>query len=613
MRQVKADADEDRRRKQAEQQEQLQGLYRQQEEALRKKRGPTHRQSDSGRAAGTDHRESYGALPYTMGVPDCDAGHSLGVDVGAGPRQSQTKLPMHDTTDGGVAEGAARQSPRRRSGFADVDELPAGAHARAEILRSSPVPVGNASASSPSWRPGSSNSNTPAGTSKVVSRGRRGASPANSRRDGDVAKLKVDPALVATEQARVADGCDGRYGTESGRADEGGADLTGLRGASGSSLVFPAAAQAGRERLRPSASDGEPPLRTRSSLVPVSSATLFPPNPADASAEVVAGNATTESEACGLRTSSAVGVNGSTTRGSAAVAADGSAMRGAPQDEMDAFVTSWQTEHLRRRSHRWSLNQTNPPQRDTLGGSVAKDGYPRSPSAPTISRSPPRDLLRSSRARSTNDAGTIFGNADELEDSLVATSRMIDPSLPLLPPVGVAGAVGGRRRRRSVGQGLAGNGADPSEQSLTSDSMLFYLSGQQQEPTGAPAPSSATAGSGKKTQAGATSRFRRTTREVGVCGQALGNKGREATGAPSLATSLSSPGRGLGQQQEDNEHGQMSPLTRLLAETPVRLAAGGPYVNHDGDAGIFIVDTVDVRCIFMGGIFMDLTQQWRLR
>lgn len=144
---------------------------------------------------------------------------------------------------------------------------------------------------------------------------------------------------------------------------------------------------------------------------------------------------------------------------------------------------------------------------------------------------------------------------------------------------------------------------DLNEQSLTSDSILFYLSGQQREATADKAPA---AGAGRASTNGrplsrsrasgnATAAPRvgsrlgremlRDSSEDG--GGAGGDRGYGSDGGgsgagaappgetrPLSTLSLQVPGDSVQLEEEDD---MMSPLTRLLAETPVRLAPAGDF------------------------------------
>lgn len=601
LREMKTTADEERRRKQVEQQERLQSLYRQQEEALKKKRGAAgnaHRQLNGGGGVGSDNRDGPRAPSYDMSVHDIDEGN-LGPDPGIW--KSQAKQPV-DVGDGGLVGGVAHQILRRRSNIADVDELPAGAQARAEILRSSPPLTGDvASTTSPSWRPGPGNGkNSPvAGDSFIPREMRRGGSPATNRRHGnDRGSPEIDLAASATATKEVR-GSTYSTGRAVGSIN---AHLLDVRGGKGRTAL-PETPPAGGKPLRSLTDQDEPPLRTRSLLVPVSSDTLFPAHPADPTAEADA--RATQASALSVRGSELGGfgyatrVRESESQAVVAKAVDREApTRAAPQDEMDAFVTSWQTEHFRRRIQEGSLVDFHPPQKQNAQDRrVAQYGYlPGSSPGSTAFRSLPHDLPRSSRVppdtriRGVGEYGD--GKGAELEESLFATSRMIDSSLPLPPPAAECVSAVGREgeQRGMAGQDVVGEGLDASEQSLTSDSMLFYLTGQQQEPREAPAslPTS-------------TARERRNTEtRGGARGKTPDRRGQEFLGdrrgngyraSPPVTTSLLSQGQGIGLEEAGSEN-QLSPLTRLLAETPVRLAIGGPRPKHAADSGV-------CRCFFL--------------
>lgn len=644
--QLEAAAEEERRRKQAEQQEQLDGLYRQQEEALRKKRGggggsgggrqlnDTEDSSSSSRAAADPRAPAYGGSS-TPSFDDNGGDEAVApgyfasdghVGGGSGLRQSQSQRQQRhvadatpvDSSRGAIRGGGRGQTPRRWSSVPDVDDLPAGAQARAQVLRSSPPQPttargggggvgdggGGTSARSPSsWRPGSASSERHGNRSPG---GAAAAATANRRFNMEYSMEETghEGDAPAAEQNRV-------------RTTRAVACGSGGRGSGTAATATAAAAPAG------------PPLQARSSLVPVSSTTLFPPFLADVDTDTKAHASTDVPPLTRINDPRLV------LQQSFAGNEPGGGIRyrdnddaGPPQDEMDAFVTRWQDEHLRRRGRR-SQGQSQ----QGVGGEMAEVNGHRpvsfSPGGRTICSSPSRSVLvGSSRARGSMNSIRARGSAGpggkvgELEESLAATSRMVNPPfLPLGGRVGGGAALAtaggsdgddGRQPQgpvRHLGGGGGGGGgggdrggeADLSEQSLTSDSILFYLSGQQQEEPLAVGEGRASANHGgatsttNRTYSGiATGRLRSgrvQTSEMdemgeGRRGYGLTSRGRVAEvgtiadrGDPLGATPsmLLPPGRGVSAQREedDGDHGQMSPLTRLLAETPVRLKAPG--------------------------------------
>lgn len=172
----------------------------------------------------------------------------------------------------------------------------------------------------------------------------------------------------------------------------------------------------------------------------------------------------------------------------------------------------------------------------------------------------------------------------------------------------------GKAQRQRPGEG-GGGAANLSEQSLTSDSILFYLSGQQRESmaeataaTMASASSSSPMGAagrfsaadGAEAAAALKSRgsgipaasrlgFTRESSEAYGGGGERGYNGWEdesaANGAGGLrgATASSPQPARSARRGEHSDQGQMSPLTRLLAETPVRLRAPGDLRPNRGD------------------------------
>eukprot|EP00903_Cladosiphon_okamuranus_P009760 g9279.t1 len=608
QRRLEADAEEGRRRKQAEQQEQLEGLYRQQEAALRKKRGGGGgRHSNDGEVDKNPRAPAYGGSPSALDGSR-EAATPAGfpsngdIDVDGDLRQRQMRhrqrratdlAPPRDRIGLGSVSGIDLETPRRRSNVPDVDDLPAGAQARAQVLRSSPPDrSGGGGGGGPGAMP------TPrAGSASSARRGK--ASPAASAaRD----RFKGGSGLEGTNSP-MADGVRGRTRTA-------GVALDGSAGGT---------------------SPG-PPLQTRSLLVPVSSAALFPPFPADNTAAAAAAGDDAEAVLPFLREddrsrpmqqsfASSEG-RGANLHDPAVTASPGgfSCARGAseppPQDEMDAFVTKWQDKHLRRRGFQGQRHQHHgvamPP--------GSNERHPSSsPAGRTICRSPSRSLLGVSRAlggyasggRGHGSAvpGGRTGELGELEESLAATSRMVDPpSLPRPPPsishagenVGAGG--GGQAQGRLGGGGGGGGGVDRegegeanlSEQSLTSDSILFYLSGQQRESMqdAAATPSSSMPAAGRSSATnGALSKSRssrisasplglpRESSDVdggGDYGYGWENIGDSRVMGDLQGVNASSGrlARSVQSGEEDGDQGQMSPLTRLLAETPVRLKAG---------------------------------------
>lgn len=442
VRRLEAAAEEERRQKQAEQQKQLQGLYRQQEEALRKKRpgGGSARRSSVGSNENVDQES-------TTRVPACD-----------GAALSQATVSSYSSP--GVI--AAHQMPRRNNA-GDIDDLPAGAQARAEILRTSPRGGDSGvSAPTPSLRP------SPRESIPVLSPSPR------TRFGGSSSRLAVDRGHNVDSMV----GSRARMPAGSHRSSE--------------------YAPSKRELFQDSVIE-EPQLRTHSSLMPVFNESLFPADHTvtnlhtsldtsarsslQTSALSMAWNEGTKGMHAGNRaTSSANPYDDRRRDHRRKTVVDAFAPRSAaapPQDEMDAFVTSWQTEHLRRRNSNHGL--TSEREREGLFAPVIS---PRPP--PSIS--PPRNPLRSSRARSsTSRRGGAWGPPPELEESLAATSRLVDlPRALPLPPTAAASSdrtKSPRCRPRSGlgGEDEVGDSIEACDRSLTSDSVLYYLTDQQQE------------------------------------------------------------------------------------------------------------------------------------
>ncbi|CAN0041213.1 unnamed protein product [Ectocarpus sp. 4 AP-2014] len=604
LRQVEVEAEEERRRKQLEQQQQLQGLYRQQEEALRKKRVGGGGRRQSPKNDGED--AAYSRAPAHGGsTPVANDSSSVGVAAGYFPPSHgggrgdndirQGELQHRHAIDGAFpsgrgggnaigGSGGGRQA-RHRSSIPDVDDLPAGAHARAQVLRSSPpnrTPADTSTPSPSSWRPVSARSAVGGGGGGLVSKERRGGR---------------SPAAAAADDF-----------------DEG----TGRRGdASAAEESFP-----GRRRTTPAPAFGDnrddgargSPLRARSTLVPLSSPTLFPPFPGDTDADIARGP---PADSPGLEQESFAGGRGAAHRDRVSPAAGAAGGVHPPQDEMDMFVTRWQVEHLRG-GRKADGNDYCLPSSSSFS----------SPGGRAVCLSPSRGALpaRSSRAngvvRGRGSAAVPGGNAGELEESLAATSRMVNPPSLARPPTGAhddgegdGGRSGTRsRRRRPAGppSGVEDDAADLSEQSLTSDSILFYLSGQQQESMAASPPMVA-----EEVTGGQYAKSGRTleSRGSGIATNRLGKEssqvdgrdypweGRSSAAGAARPSTLTSPrtgasaradGGGGGGGGGGGDGGQMSPLTRLLAETPVRLqaasgasAASGAHaasgVNAPGD------------------------------
>ena len=614
QRRLEADAEEGRRRKQAEQQEQLEGLYRQQEEALRKKRGGGRHPNDGGVGKGS-HAPAYGGSTSILDADSREraapAGHPSNgeVDVGGGLRQSQMQYLQQRRAAGiGGVSGAELATPRRWSNVPDVDDLPAGAQARAQVLRSSP----------PDRNGGGGTTSTPrAGSASSVRRG--SASPAASAASG---RLRGASGLAGTNSP-AAEGARGRTSPMATAFD---------RGVGGGA---------------PSG----PPLQTSSLLVPVSSPALFPPFPVDNADDTGAAAAALSREDDRhpmQRSFAASGGAGHPERHPVASSAGSMAGRvaaGPPQDEMDAFVTKWQDEHLRRRGFQGQRQHQQDGVVGVTSPGIANERHnPSSSSSPggrTICRSPPRSLLRGSphargyangggggRVRGSAVLAGKAGGRGELEESLAATSRMVNPpSLPRPPSIshagGSAGAGGdGRQAQQRTEGGFGGLGggedegaANLSEQSLTSDSILFYLSSQQRqsmaEDATAAAPSSPmAAGAGRfsgtkgaelKSRSAGISASRlglpRESSEVdggGEGGYGWGRKGSDGAGGFQGVNSSSPRLVGSVQREEGADRGQMSPLTRLLAETPVRFKAPGGLRPQPG------VDPTGMACARQG-------------
>lgn len=596
---MEAEAEQQRRRKQAEQQEQLQGLYRQQEAALKKKRGGAGGDADSRNT----RRSPDGGIASAYSketTPVPVYGDAFSTDANSCGFRSGATAPAAVGTPG---------TPRGFTTRVDFDDLPAGVQARAEILRTSPGGSGGRGApvSSLLWRPVSGNGNPPA--EPLSSRERQqGTSPASGEPFNKGAKVGAEhrPHL-GNAGGSSTDLRDSRHGDTGGRAI-GTVSSSGERWGRGGP-GFRESATSGRTssgRFEPE----EPPLPTHSSLLPVSSESLFPAySTADPHATLVRPREDIRRPSSSSRdwdrgpgaTAKPAGVSRDQALAAAAglgrlrqeTTTAGTPASGAaapPQDEMDAFVSSWQTEHLRRRgANEGSLTHKRERAHGTDGtGSGRAAGSPR----PTLSTSPSRDFLRSSRARS------IAGNHDDdwvprqkLEDSLAATSRLTDLPLPM-PPADTVGGVGGvgRGPLRSVlrdDSGGLNGGSEGSDRSLASDSMLYYLTDQQQEET---PPIRKGAGYTEQTLSEMLPGLRDKRKSYGE--RDWGDGAASGPSSPLEASAGPLLNRGNTGQLDGDEDGALSPLTRLLAVTDVRLGNenGSEFRrSHGKTPGMFFV------------------------
>lgn len=651
LRQIEADADAERRRKQAEQQAQLKGLYRQQEEALQRRRGggggsgggvaasresgvsvTPRRRSDGQHGIGAsvgvrlDERESPGAPAYATASPENDPWQSS--PPGFGPPGSQRGLArgQFDTADNNGANfsggnASRRIAPRTRRSLSDVDDLPAGAQARKEILQISPTMATTAAAAGLSesdlslrrgYGGGDHHPSEYGGERDIA-----GKMPESLPRTAGAASVLGVAAMEDSGASRACDGSRYSAGARRERRSLGtGADYAGAASGEYNSFAFHATAastmigDAHNPRRSFMTNEDEPPLRTRSSLVPVSSQTLFPKNPSETPGELLAAdhNAKEEGQSVASYSNGRDTQHLSDAEAIAAAAVEGSKTNDAndgntrggdgsfarePQDEVDAFMTSWQTDHFRRRGHRnGSLGDAQ------VGQAVAEHDGCATPWLDTaVPRSPRRYVPRSPGARSVKAAAesvhATSGDREEgeLEKSLVATSRMTESHIPLHLQARAGDdsrLVGGRRRRRGtresqiLGELEEEENMNASERSLTSDSMLFFLSGNQEQDSRDPP--AAPVHSTEATAAAAPDVTDYDNNEKYTA---------NSLGGPSPSTMIStgkllSRGRDAGRLQEEEEDGSMSPLTRLLAETPVRLEAGGGPRRRHQDSGTCI-------------------------
>lgn len=496
MRKMEAEQEEERRRKQEKEKAQLDSLYRQQEEALRKKRGgnntPLHRLG-----AGTSAR---------------DNSSSIRVQHAFSGSPYQDRMSSHAQYLTEIESSSSHDSPttpRSRGVPPDVNDLPAGAQARAQSLRSSPS-RSDPPATSSSCRPRSACSGNPAGGNFTPMTGRL----------ADVCTgLGSSVLLIPSDLPRSARALDSKRGAMR-REVVSGTYAGDNRCAKGVTSTAPSAFPVGR-RL-PSAVINEAPLRTRSAFVPVESTMLFPEvDYIDPAPQVVLSEGDSEM-------SLARGAGGDGDKALVGAShATGFASRDSPHDEIDAFISSWQ-DH-KGQSHRESLSaELAPHQVKTASGCKGFSGRPT-----TVAESAPFDGRTDSRAPNENRGGYGPGSDKEVGESGAMASRMMGPSTPLPPPVDEDA----RRLNHEP------------EQPLESDSMLLYPTWpDQQELPGT-----------------------------------LKSPPRIAAGVGSLSSA------------EREVEDEMSPLTRLLAETSLKL----PIDATAADYGAGMIFSVCVLCTFV--------------
>lgn len=471
MRQMEAEQEEERRRKQEKEKAQLDSVYRQQEEALRKKRG-------------------MGSTPL----------HRLGSDTSA--RDSRSSIVHHGLS--GSPSHHSPMTPRSRGVPLDVNNLPAGAQARAQSLRSSPP------ATSSLCRPRSLRSGNPAGRDFTSMVGRH----------ADVCTgIESSVPVVPPDVHRSARVLDSKRG-EMRRKAVNGTDASGDRCGKGVASTVPSAFPV--RKGPPSATTNEAPLRTRSAFVPVESTMLFPEvDYIDPAPQFVLSEGDSEmSLARGTDVDRVKALVGASH-------AAGFASRDSPRDKIDTLISSSQYRKGQNRRESPSA-ELAPHQVKTMSGCTTFSGV-----RATVGESSPFDGRTHSRALSENRGGYGPRSDREVGESLAMTSRMMEPSTLLPPP---------------VDEDERGLNHEP-EQPLESDSMLLYPAWQDRQ---------------------------------------------ELSG-----TLRSPPGKAVGMGSLTSEEGEvedeMSPLTRLLAETSVKLPVDATAPNY----GAGMIFSVCVLCAFV--------------
>lgn len=184
---------------------------------------------------------------------------------------------------------------------------------------------------------------------------------------------------------------------------------------------------------------------------------------------------------------------------------------------------------------------------------------------------PPRDDPGDSRAR-RREGLEASGKVPE-EGPLGASSFMV--SLPGRPSPSTK-AAGGRPRARDLTRGGAEDGPEAFEQPLASDSILFYLTEAQKEQEE------------RANQRVSRAHYRKSGGASTPGLPSARGRGVEADGEPSgsrlslrLASVSTEPEAGPGTDEEES----MSPLTRLLAATDVRLRRFDLGSSSDIDSG----------------------------
>lgn len=537
---MEAEAEEEKRRRQAKQQEQLEALYRQQEEALQKKRGGS---MDSGGV----RRSSDSGTPRNRSRQVMDRGFDAGQNKSPGSERAGQGSPAADEMTLGNDPVALRTPPNQPGGIKlDINDLPAGAHARAEVLRGVPS---RGKRESPPWENSEPREHH---VDKDLESDERGieAPPALARgiskEEDRVVHASTERGVVSRESRRRGSALLVSESRCHRRSDRDANEMPSRQETVG---ILPS-------------QDVEPPLRNHSTLLPISNATLFPSDPVEAPRLAAGSHGASGGYIPRRRRSIHVVDRPVAVKGRA-----GSSI-GAPEwsrktaegsgsgDEIDALVASWNTNPLRGRAVQSPLSRV----RGNVDGSRAAESCAGSPKL-TISSSPqPRASPRDSRAREQNRSSDGNGVSQEemLGEFMGSTSRQMGIRMP---PIQSAVIPGSKRHPRRGMTSAMEDGPDASEQSLTSDSVLYYLADSHREKTSEPS-TSVTAG-GSLLVADKAERTRRRRRWGRDC----------VTAPPVVVPPLRSP---LAEAEEEEDRGgdgheATSPLTRLLAQIDVRL------------------------------------------
>ncbi|CAN0014883.1 unnamed protein product [Discosporangium mesarthrocarpum] len=554
-RKMEEEAESERRQKQAEQQEQLQDLYRQQEEALQRRRGSSRlRPGMPGQS-----------LPGDSGGHGPGAG---GLDTPRSPRPPHSldateSLPSHPK---GVGYTNTSQGYLRANG-PSIDDLPAGADARAAVLQRTHLqeqsgPPGSATElrGPPFQERMRSREGQPQGLPGAGVGGRTGWAARGEHGSGLRRKMPQGNARGSGATRR------GEGRVETGAWGQGVGEVPEMK--------------------------DEPPLPTYSSLRPItgvgaanSGSTARPRATAQTQGLDPIFGASGVPEWPGGNDRPAPiqrvespgdvqqGLQGSQGGGGGGRKASAPVTAPDLDDEMDAFVISWQRNHLQRRSTASAtevgVGARQPHQGASFrevgtehGGLVASAGRAaggvetRRLSVPPVSS--PSLLIGGGRVGG-GGGGPGHGSThammddqhrhgEDLEESLAATSRLMGP----LSSIQSSGAGTGARARGNE------DGVNTSELSLMSDSLLCYLNADhckaEEAGTGGPQGARSRVVSAPVANSMGTGH--------GSSERKLGAPWLESPppqGAPGVVESVGADGKPL------------SPLTRLLAATHVQL------------------------------------------